>query len=148
MRQLILHVKPFLSTKFLFSKISFFQNFVSFYLILFYLIKNFFSKFFCDEHYPNSDLETVMSPKTRSKLSQVHRAPNLAHPAHTGALKGTRAWPCCRPLRPCRRRPNAVSQGAMLCRRRCAAHLAVVSQTCGHVTRHSPAGQAPHVTIQ
>ena len=32
------HSKPFLSTKILFSKISFFQNFVSFYLILSYFI--------------------------------------------------------------------------------------------------------------
>ena len=37
-RQFISHVKSILSTKILFSKISIFQNFVSFYLILFYFI--------------------------------------------------------------------------------------------------------------
>ena len=33
---------------------------------------------------PNNDSEIVLSPKTRSKLSQVHSAPNLAQPARTG----------------------------------------------------------------
>ena len=37
-RQFISHVKSILSTKILFLKILFFQNFVSFYLILFYFI--------------------------------------------------------------------------------------------------------------
>ena len=73
------------------------------------------------EQCPISDSETVLSPKTRSKLSQVHRAPNLAQPAHTGAPR----WACAAlswPLWPavswaqwsCRRRPSAMLQA--LCR--------------------------------
>ena len=39
----------------------------------------------------NSDSETALSPKTGSKPSRVHRAPNLAQPAHTGAHKRAQA---------------------------------------------------------
>ena len=69
----------------------------------------------------NSDSETVLSPTTELKLSQVHSPPNLAQPARPG----TRAWSyrgrCDRPCSghsghvagvlavPCRRRV-AVSQ--------------------------------------
>ena len=37
------------------------------------------------EQCPKSDSETELSPKTGSKLSQVHKAPNLAQPMHIGA---------------------------------------------------------------
>ena len=46
------------------------------------------------EHCPKSDSETVLS----QKLCQVHRAPNLAQPAHAGAPRcacACRAVGCC-----------------------------------------------------
>ena len=54
---------------------------------------------------PNSDSETVLSPKNGSKLSQVHSAPNLAQPASTGAPRRAPAhavsWrPRCRVVAP------------------------------------------------
>ena len=58
------------------------------------------------EQCPNSDSETELSPKTGSKLSQVHKAPNLAHPAHTGAPKRARA---CRVVAECRAQLNRVA---------------------------------------
>ena len=65
------------------------------------------------EQHPNSDSETVLSPKIGSKLSQVHKAPNLVQPAHTGAPRRAHVAveaPCQRPQpvvlwadpRPCR----------------------------------------------
>ena len=42
------------------------------------------------EQCPNSDSETVLSLKTGSKLSEVHRAPNLAQPMHIDAPRRAR----------------------------------------------------------
>ena len=42
------------------------------------------------EQCPINDSETVLSLKTGSKLSQVHKAPNLAQPANTGTPRSTR----------------------------------------------------------
>ena len=87
------HSKPFLSTKIVFSKFSFFQNFVSFYFILFYFSKilfHFFSKNFVvnsvHEQPPNSDSEPVLSPKT----GWVHQVHSLGQPVHTNALRRAR----------------------------------------------------------
>ena len=70
-----------LFTKILFSKISFFQNFVSFYLISFIklILKYFFFEKFCDEQCSFSD----------SELSQVHSAPTWPS-LRAQALLGTR----------------------------------------------------------
>ena len=71
------------------------------------------------EQGPISDSETVLSQKTGSKLSQVHKAPNLAKPAHTGAPRCARvavSWPQRRrdtgPSRPCRRADPRLCRNA------------------------------------
>ena len=46
------------------------------------------------EQCPNSDSETVLSPKTRSKLSQVHKEPNLAQPARARGRNVAPPTPC------------------------------------------------------
>ena len=46
-----------------------------------------------DEQCLNSDSEIELSQKTGSKLSQVHRAPNLAQTAHIGARAHAVSWP-------------------------------------------------------
>ena len=80
------------------------------------------------EQCPKSASETVLSPKTGSKLSQVHRAPNLAQPVHTsaprrsqvrtGAPRCAQARPsvsCRRLLRSCRGRgPRRVTGAGLL----------------------------------
>ena len=90
------------------------------------------------EQCPISDSETVLSPKTRSKLSQVHRAPNLAQPVHTSAPRRVRVALSWRPQpamsrsvvgpnrlclgrrAPCHRRAGGrVVVAAWPCRRRC-----------------------------
>ena len=73
------HVKSILSTKILFSKISFFfQNFVLFYLNLFYfiLLKK-IKNFFCDEQCSFSDSGTILSPKTELGAPGAHPKPRL-----------------------------------------------------------------------
>ena len=83
------------------------------------------------EQRPNSDSETVLSPKTGSKLSQVRSAPNLAQLEHTWVPRRARVavswllrsavswaqWPCRGP-QPCR------VTGVWPCRRRCAGRQA------------------------
>ena len=95
------------------------------------------------EHCPNSYSETVLSPKTGSKLSQVHSAPNLTQPAGIGTPRHGRAWPCRRPLRPCRGRvagtDGRVASAPAPCRRHSAARLASMSWLGYVVLRHSPA---------
>ena len=102
------------------------------------------------EQCPNSDSETVLSLKTGSKLSQVHKAPNLAQPAHTGAPRRVRmavSWalrPCHgRGPRPCRKSDGRVAGAPAPCRGR-SGH--VVAWPPGHVaTQRLP--QAPLVPI-
>ena len=43
------------------------------------------------EQCPKSDSRTVLSPKTGSKLGQVHSAPNLAQPARISCAEAARA---------------------------------------------------------
>ena len=93
------HVKSFLSTKTLFSKISFFPKFC---LILFYFINYFFRKNFVmnsvHEQCPIGDSETVLSPNIGSKTGWVHQE----YSVHSHNPACARAWPC-------RGAPSAVS---------------------------------------
>ena len=67
-------MKSILSTKILFSKISFFfQNFV----LLYFILLKFFSKIFCDEQCSFSDSGTVQSPKTELGAPGAHLKPRL-----------------------------------------------------------------------
>ena len=109
------------------------------------------------EQCPNSDSETVPSPKTRSKLSQVHKAPNLAQPAHTGAPKRARVAMSWHPQPVVSQAPSVVSQhagdrvvaAAWPCRRRCPCAVSWPGWSCrGPVSRHRPvASTFPLVTI-
>ena len=118
-RQLIQHIRLFLSSKILFSKISFFQNFVSFHFISFYFILFYFifkKKFVMNsvhEQCPKSDSETVLSPKT----GWVYQVPSPAStPRCAQALPGARVAVSWRPQRrvavhrlPCRKPQPAVA---------------------------------------
>ena len=88
MQDIIPYIISFLSTKKK-LKISFFQNFISFYFIL---LKKFRKFFFVmnsvHEQCPNSDSKTVLSPKI-GWVHQVHSL--LAQLAHPGALRRAQA---------------------------------------------------------
>ena len=78
------------------------------------------------EQCPKSDSETVMSQELGKKLSQAHRAPNLAQPARTGRAQAAHAWPC-------RGQPSVVSQAP---NGRIVAETLAVSQACMAVSQH------------
>ena len=61
------------------------------------------------EQCPNIDSETILSPKTGSKLSQVHNAPDLAQPTLPSARAHGRV--VLSPLASCRR-PLAIHLAA------------------------------------
>ena len=92
------------------------------------------------EQCPISDSETVLSPKTRSKLSQAHRAPSLAQLAHTGAPRCARVAMSWRPQ-------PAVSQAPAGCVVGAGHHVAstplVISWLGCVVLRHSLASNSP-----
>ena len=134
--------QKFYVQKFHFSKIL--SHFILFYFIIFFI---FFLKKFCDEQCPISDSETVLSPKTWSKLSQVHKAPNLAQPVHTGAPRCARVAVSWRPQPTVSQAPSAVSQApaglVVGAGRRVSGAPLVVSWLGCVVLRHSPASNSP-----
>ena len=81
---------------------------------------------------PNSDSETVLSPKTGSKLSQVHSAPNLAQPARARVCRVVGC--CCSVVAPDR---VTGHDG------RVAGVPLAVSWPCMVVSRHSACSLAP-----
>ena len=112
----------FYPQKFYFRKFHFFQNFISFYLVLFYLInlkkiRNFFVMNSVHEQCPNSGSETVLSQKLgqiESGAPSTQSGPTSAHRPRPGRTRVVVSWPTqCRvvgPSWPCRRRLSAVSQ--------------------------------------
>ena len=97
----------------------------------------------------NGDSETLPSQKTRSKTKPGARAPNWP----SLCAQAARAWPCrghcghvvaVAPGRVARRDGRVVAE--CCARQRCVAARKRASLRC--VARHSPASQAPYVTIQ
>ena len=150
----------FYPQKFYFQKFHFFK--ILSHLILFYFINLFFfRKIFVmnsvHEQCPISDLEIVPSQKTGSKLSQVHKAPNLAQPAHTSAPRRARAailWRPHRRVAPCAAWPPGRITGQAAVSWACASAGTAVSwpalrYSClpqappGHNTSHCIAIQFP-----
>ena len=127
------HSKPFLSTKNLFSKFSF-------YLILFYFSKilfHFFSKNFVvnsvHEQRPNSDSEPVLSPKT----GWVHQVHSLGQPVHTGAFRHARVAMSWHPSGLITSLGPVISWLGPAILQECAARANVVSWPCLAVSLHS-----------
>ena len=110
--------QSFLTTKILFLKILFFQNFVSFYLILFYLIKKNRKNFVMNivhEQCPISDSKTILSQKTESGAQSTQLGPTSAHRRAQERARGHVVAPPAFRVVPCRRPQPAVSwaQGAV-----------------------------------
>ena len=102
------------------------------------------------EQCPNSDSETVLSPKTGSKLSQVHCAPNLAQPTRArvpyrgspSRLCRGLAWLCRKPGGRVAARPSAVSWPCLAVSWPCVATQPVAS--CPFACHNTPQCIATH----